>query len=68
MSAHIFKSKHMKKAHIILSALLFASGQLLAADAVTDIGDRLEIFVDRTLIDTMDGATLTLGQPRPEEI
>ena len=58
----------MKKAPIILSALLAASGQLLAADAVTDIGDRLEIFVDRALIDTMDGATLTLGQSRPEEI
>ena len=53
----------MKKAHIILSALLAASGQLLAADAVTDIGDRLEIFVDHALIDTMDGATLALGQP-----
>jgi hypothetical protein len=58
----------MKKAYIILSALLAVSGQLLAADAVTDIGDRLEIFVDHALIDTMDGATLTLGQPRPEEI
>ena len=58
----------MKKAPIILSALLAASGQLLAADAVTDIGDRLEIFVDHALIDTMGGATLALGQPRPEEI
>ncbi len=53
----------MKKAHVILSTLLAASGQLLAVDAVTDIGDRLEIFVDRALIDTMDGATLALGQP-----
>jgi len=58
----------MKKAYITLSAILAVSGQLLAADAVTDIGDRLEIFVDRALIDTMDGATLTLGQSRPEEI
>jgi hypothetical protein len=54
--------------------LLASLGQMLAADSasprssVTDIGDRLEIFVDRALIDTMDGATLSLGQPRPEEI
>ncbi|WP_395749129.1 hypothetical protein [Prosthecobacter sp.] len=39
-----------------------------AADIVTDIGDRLEIFVDRALIDTMDGTTLQIAQPRPEEI
>jgi hypothetical protein len=52
-----------------LFALLFIGlHQFLAADPVTDIGDRLEIFVDRAFIDTMDGATLTLGQPRPEEI
>ena len=45
--------------------LLASLGQLLAAEsasprsAVTDIGDRLEIFVDRALIDTMEGATLS---------
>jgi hypothetical protein len=48
----------------ILLALLSSFGHALA----TDIGDRLEIFVDRALIDTMEGATLQLGQPRPEEI
>ncbi len=59
---------------LLLTSLLASLGQLLAADsvppgsAVTDIGDRLEIFVDRALIDSMEGATLVLGQPRPEEI
>ena len=68
---------------LILAAIVTSVGQLHAADinltdqgragmpavsAVTDIGDRLEIFVDRALIDTMENATLALGQPRPEEI
>jgi hypothetical protein len=64
----------MKPPFTFLAALLASFGQLLAADivpcgaAVTDIGDRLEIFVDRVLIDSMENTTLALGQPRPEEI
>lgn len=51
---------------IFLSA---ASTQILAeTPQVTDIGNRLEIFVDRALIDSMEGASLQLAQPRPEEI
>lgn len=59
---------------LLLVSFLASLGQLLAADivpprsAVMDIGDRLEIFVDRALIDSMDGTTLALDQPRPEEI
>lgn len=56
----------MKTALVL--AFTAALCQLPAADPVTDISDRLEIFVDRALIDTMEGATLALGQPRPEEI
>jgi hypothetical protein len=41
---------------------------LSAADPPIQIGDRLEPFVDRHLIESTDGVTLTLGQPRPEEI
>jgi len=64
----------MLKLLLTLISLLASFGHALAADivptrsAVTDIGDRLEIFADRALIDTMEGATLQLGQPRPEEI
>jgi hypothetical protein len=51
-------------------ALMTASGLAAApaASAVADIGDRLEIFVDRYLIDTMENTALTIGQPRPEEV
>lgn len=53
----------------LLLSLLASSTQILAeAPMVTDIGDRLEIFVDRALIDTMEGTTLRLGQPQPEEV
>ncbi|GEP43207.1 hypothetical protein [Brevifollis gellanilyticus] len=58
----------MRKLHLAYISLLVTLGQIMAADTVTDIGDRLEIFVDRALIDTMEGTTLQLGQPRPEEI
>ncbi len=58
----------MNKLPLTLLATFASFAHSLAADIVTDIGDRLEIFVDRALIDTMEGATLQLGQPRPEEI
>src|SRR5688572_30642143 len=48
-------------------ALLIASGAP-ASSAVMNIEDRLETFVDRHLIESMEGVTLTIGQPRPEEI
>jgi hypothetical protein len=58
-----------------LLAVLFVSPISLSAAegepfeaTVTNIGDRLEIFVDRALIETMENATLALGLPRPEEI
>ena len=34
---------------------------------VTDIGNRLELFVDEALIDSMDGASLVLHKPTPRE-
>lgn len=53
----------------LLVSLLASSIQLFAeTPPVADIGDRLEIFVDRALIDTMEGTTLQLGLPQPEEI
>jgi hypothetical protein len=62
------------KPTLLVAALLALLGQLRAADieppvsTVTDIGDRLEVFVDRALLETMTNTTLALGQPRPEEI
>ncbi len=48
---------------------LLASCGAVHAEPAIDIGDRLEVFVDRALIDTMEGgATLQLAQPRPEEV
>jgi len=47
-----------------LLSLRASFGQVFAAEVmpprptVTDLGDRLEICVDRALIDTMEGATL----------
>ncbi|WP_395740437.1 hypothetical protein [Prosthecobacter sp.] len=58
----------MSSRHLKLLTLLVSVSQAFAADTVTDIGDRLEIFVDRALIDTMEGTALQLAQPRPEEI
>ena len=48
-------------------ALLLAGPAMRAADAV-DIGSRLELFVDRYLVDQLDGVRLKLGQPQPHEI
>ncbi|MDB6006589.1 MAG: hypothetical protein JWR15_3576, partial [Prosthecobacter sp.] len=53
---------------LLCLTLLASFAHSLAADIATDIGDRLEVFVDRALIDTMEGTTLQLGQPQPEEI
>lgn len=59
---------------------LFAAGMMamLVATAATrasaedsgpiDIGSRLELFLDRNLIDTLDGAQLKLHPPVPREI
>jgi hypothetical protein len=64
----------MKPTIAFFAILLASLDRCLAADtapsvsAVSDIGDRLEIFVDRALIASMEGATLALGQPRPEEV
>lgn len=54
----------------LLAALLVApAAALLAADPVTDIGSRRELFVDDQLIDHLGGkADLRLHEPRPQEI
>lgn len=39
-----------------------------AAEAPIAIGDRLELFVDRHLIQSLENVTLKIGEPRPEEI
>ena len=52
-----------------LALLLFAPGGGFAAeeDAVRDIGDRRELFVDDWLIDKASGAALRLNPPTPRE-
>ena len=39
-----------------------------AAEAPIAIGNRLELFVDRHLIQSLENVTLKIGEPRPEEI
>ena len=44
-----------------------ASPRKADSPEVLDMGSRLELFVDRHLIETMDGVELELGQPQPRE-
>src|SRR4051812_39979492 len=57
----------MTRSPLTVLVLLWA-GVVYAAEGPITVGDRLEIFVDRHLIESMDGVALTMGQPRPEEI
>ena len=57
----------IKVASCALSLLLLASGTLAAGHVpVLDIGSRLELFVDRYLIDKLDGVALRLCTPVDE--
>ncbi len=49
-------------------ALVLAVPGMLSAMSPVDIGSRLELFVDRHLVDRLDNARLRLGQPQPREI
>jgi len=50
-------------------ALIGANAGLRSVDAqVVDIGSRLELFVDNTLIEKMDRAQLRLHHPTPREV
>ncbi|MCE5250207.1 hypothetical protein LLG96_08300 [bacterium] len=59
---------------LILICLLFACTLSLfpsrahAAEPVIDIGSRLELFVDRFLIENMEGTHLKLHEPRQSEV
>ncbi|MDQ3624926.1 MAG: hypothetical protein M3463_21005 [Verrucomicrobiota bacterium] len=50
-----------------LLSLLAAAATALAADPIA-IGSRRELFVDKLLIDQMQGATLRMHPPRPAEV
>lgn len=52
----------------VLALLLLFSASIHAADPPIPLADRLELFVDRHLIDSTEGVTLTVGQPRAEGI
>lgn len=54
-----------------MSAILtttFLVSSLSAAAQPIDIGSRLELFIDDYLIDSMDGASLVMHRPMPQEI
>jgi hypothetical protein len=51
-------------ARLVGTAIVFAMAQSAAADGPIDIGSRRELFVDRFMIDRMDGARLKMHEPR----
>ncbi|MEX2187235.1 MAG: hypothetical protein WD875_10590, partial [Pirellulales bacterium] len=57
---------------ILAWMMLLVSSRLVAADdpasAAVSIGDRRELFVDRFLVDRLDGAELRLHAPQPAEV
>ena len=48
---------------VIGAAILASAGVLSAAPETVDIGSRRELFVDRHLVDRLDGAALVLQRP-----
>ncbi len=50
-----------------IGLLTLLAPSLHAADPI-DVGSRRELFVDRHLIDSMDGARLVLHHPQPREV
>jgi hypothetical protein len=59
----------MMNTKTVIPLLAFLAGfARLGAATPIDIGDRLELFVDRHLIERMDDVRLELGRPRAEEI
>lgn len=59
----------MKKLSLVLAFVLISSFALHSATEPIDIGNRLELFVDRHLVDEMTGdATLKMHRPEPREV
>jgi len=50
---------------LVAASALIAAGLQTAAAEPVDIGSRLELFVDRLLIESMDGTSLRLHHPVP---
>jgi len=51
----------------LIPAILLAIAGMCAAQPV-EIGIRVELFVDRYLIEQLDGVRLQMGQPQPREV
>ena len=60
------RSSKLRILYSSLLLLLALAPHVSAAEDVIDIGSRREIFVDRFLIDTLQGARLELHEPRDE--
>ena len=48
--------------------MVLAASYGAAADDVRDLGNRLELFVDRQMVESMKSAELKLHEPRPAEV
>ena len=49
----------------VLLSLAPLSGRTVELEAALDIGSRLELFVDRYLIESLEGLSLELHSPQP---
>ena len=59
----------MNRVHAFLTTfILLSSSTVLSATEAIDIGSRRELFVDRHLIDQVDGARLEMHRPQPREV
>ena len=53
----------------LMAVLLLCSGsQAAGTDDIREIGSRRELFVDRFLIDHLEGVDLELHEPRPADV
>lgn len=58
----------MRRVFSILIVLLPFATNLPAQGEPVDIGSRLELFVDHTLIESLQGSRLVMHTPRPEDV
>ena len=57
-----------KRLLISVALLMVISPRIGTADEIVEIGTRRELFVDRLLIDQLNGARLELQRPQPAEV
>ncbi len=54
--------------HLVLTSMNLFAAEPATKPGVRELGNRLELFVDRQEIESLDGARLVLHEPRPAEV